>query len=77
VDQQRTTTYERDGFGNVLRLTEEVQTGEPMRSTSIAYDDDNVFPATITNSLGQATHLQFDARWGTPAEIVDANGPRW
>jgi RHS repeat-associated protein len=73
ADQQHTTLYDRDDFGNVSEITEQVP-AEADRITGITYDPDNVFPATITNAAGQTTQLDFDSRWGAPFSIVDPNG---
>ena len=72
-DQQHTSSYDRDDFGNVRQITEQVP-GESDRITAITYDPDNVFPATITNAAGQTTQLDFDSKWGAPSSIVDPNG---
>ncbi len=72
-DQQITTTYDRDGFGNVSQITEQVP-GEATRITGISYDSDNVFPHTITNPEQQTTQVLFDPNWGQPATVVDPNG---
>jgi RHS repeat-associated protein len=71
---QHTTTYTRGDFGNVRHILEEVATGEPPRETTISYDEEGIFPESITNALGHLTQVRFDARWGTASVTADANG---
>src|SRR5690606_23272766 len=44
------------------------------RATSIVYDEEDLFPYRVTNALGHTTSVDFDARWGRPTKVVDANG---
>ena len=72
-DQWHKSTYVRDGVGNVWQVIEETLT-DPSRTTTISYDDDGLFPSTVTNAAGQTTQISFDANWGVPDGIVDPNG---
>jgi RHS repeat-associated protein len=71
---QHKTTYTRNAYGNIEQVLEEVTSSAPSRTTTITYDDDQVFPHTVTNALGHVSELVFDARWGAPKTVVDANG---
>jgi choice-of-anchor A domain-containing protein/RHS repeat-associated protein len=73
VSQVRTTTYSRDDFGNVFNVSENVDS-EPTRTLSVTYDDDHIFPETITSPENQRSQVAYDARWGTPTGVVDGNG---
>ncbi len=73
--QQHETTYVRNAYGNVEQVIEEVASGAPSRATVVTYDDDDqIFPRTISNALGHTSQLRFDARWGAPKTMADANG---
>ncbi|PWB38389.1 MAG: hypothetical protein C3F02_03480 [Parcubacteria group bacterium] len=43
-------------------------------TTSVAYDTDNLYPATKTNSLGQTTSFQYNLLNSQPAVTIDPNG---
>jgi RHS repeat-associated protein len=68
------TTFIRNGFGNVASTIETVRMGELPRTTSIVYDDDQVFPNKVTNGLGHETQLDFDPGFGSALSLVDPNG---
>ncbi len=70
--QYHRTIYGRDGFGNVLTVTQQILTG-PQRVTTVTYDADKFYPLTVTNPLGHQTQLRYDKRWGC-APVVDPNG---
>ncbi len=72
--QRHKTTYERDAFGNVVQIIEEVGSGEPARVTTIGYDAAKIYPVAVTNALGHVTQSRHDARWGSPTSVVDPNG---
>lgn len=67
------TTYVRNPHGNPEHIWEDIQTGEPRRTTDVTYDADQVFPYLITNSKGHTTQLDFDPAWGAVASVVDPN----
>jgi RHS repeat-associated protein len=69
----RTTTYARNALGNVESVTESASGASP-RTTRITYEDDGIFPNTITNDLNHKTELHFDRRWGVPTTVADPNG---
>ena len=71
-DAWHKTTYTRDDFGNVKKLKEEAG-GLAERVTDITYDNDWVFPQTITNTAG-VTQLTFNTHWGALETIVDPSG---
>ena len=73
TDARHKTTYGRDAFGNVNQITQEAL-GEPTRTTGITYDDDNIFPVTITDAKGYTTQVKFNRDWGVPTDVVDPNG---
>jgi len=72
-DQWHRSTYVRDDFGNVKQIIEATKT-DPVRTTTITYDRDGIFPNTITNAADHKTQISFDARWGSPDRVVDPNG---
>ena len=71
--QQHKTTYYRNDFGNVWYKTEEAPS-EATRNTVVTYDDDDIFPSTVTDAEGQTTQIAFDPKWGAVTGIVDGNG---
>ncbi|MEO8904554.1 MAG: RHS repeat-associated core domain-containing protein [Polyangiaceae bacterium] len=73
TDTRHKITYGRDAFGNVNQVVEEAA-GEPARTTNVGYDKGNIFPETITNAAGQTSVVEFDDRWGSPVDVIDANG---
>jgi RHS repeat-associated protein len=66
------TEYVRDDFGNPLQIIE-TAAGEATRTTLITYDDDHVFPTTITKK-NQLTQVHYDEFWGAPITVADPNG---
>ncbi|QDF03898.1 hypothetical protein BHS04_11890 [Myxococcus xanthus] len=73
------TTYQRDEQGRVANVTEWDWAGNS-RSTAISYEaGDGVFPASITNGLGQRTLLAWHSGLGVQVAEQDANGltRRW
>lgn len=48
--------------------------GESSRSTRTDYGADGRFPRATTNSLGHLEQREFDARFGLPTVLSDANG---
>ena len=72
-DQWHQSTFQRDDLGNVRQIIESTRSA-PSRTTTVTYDDDGIFPSTVTNPAGQMTRLSFDHDWGAPDGIVDPNG---
>ncbi len=66
-------SFGRNAFGNPEQIVEEVLTGDPARPTTIEYDEDEIFPWKITNSLAQTTQVSFEPGFGSPATIIDPN----
>ncbi len=66
-------SFGRNAFGNPEQILEEVRTGDPARPTTIEYDEDQIFPWKITNSLAQTTQVSFDPGFGKPATVIDLN----
>jgi RHS repeat-associated protein len=51
------------------------QTLDPRNNTTTySYDSYNLYPATTTNALGQATGYQYDYSTGKPTQTIDPNG---
>jgi RHS repeat-associated protein len=74
TELQHKTTFTRNTYGNIEQVLEEVTSSAPSRTTTITYDADQIFPLTVTNALGHVSKLRFDARWGAPVTVADANG---
>lgn len=68
-----TTTLVHDTHGNV---TSETVSGPGIasRASTIAYDSQGQFPLTMTNALGHAATLTWNADFGTKATQTDING---
>lgn len=73
----RTTKLFRDAFGNVNDVTQtgnNSDTGTVVRETQIGYDAQGLFPASVTNALGQTTQVRYDDRHGALIMTGDPNG---
>ncbi len=68
------TAYTRDDFGNAWEITDTGSNGETPRTTTITFDEDNVFPTLIINPANQWTSVHFDTSWGVPKTVIDPNG---
>jgi len=68
------TEYHRDEYGNPYEIVESVRSGEASRTTFITYDDDHIYPQTITNPKNQTSQVRFDPYFGTPTTVSDPNG---
>lgn len=68
-----TTTLVHDAHGNV---TSETVSGPGItsRASTIAYDTQGQFPLTMTNALGHAATLTWNADFGKKASQTDING---
>jgi RHS repeat-associated protein len=66
-------SFGRNAFGNPEQIIEEVLTGDPARPTTIEYDEDQIFPWKVTNSLAQTTQVSFEPGFGNPATVIDPN----
>jgi Salmonella virulence plasmid 65kDa B protein/FG-GAP-like repeat/Insecticide toxin TcdB middle/N-terminal region len=68
----------RDQYGNAQTLTDSSvdSTAGPARARgkSFVYDNDQIYPVTVTNALGQVSYLDFDRRFGKPTLFADPNG---
>jgi RHS repeat-associated protein len=53
----RQTDYIRDDYGNAITVIEKEFTGEADRQTDTIYDNNGIYPQTITNSKGQDTEV--------------------
>ncbi|WP_426750757.1 FG-GAP-like repeat-containing protein [Myxococcus sp. Y35] len=73
---QLRTVIERDIFGQATRVTSTDASGRS-RYTMAAYDSqDEMFPVTITNSLGQRTELAYHPGLGAQVARTEVNGVR-
>jgi len=65
-------TTTRDAYNSYGLVT---QTLDPRNNTTTyAYDAYNLYPATTTNALGQATGYHYDYSTGKPTQTIDPNG---
>ncbi len=67
-----TTTYTYDGFGNISTETSSGVNVEERVSTASDYIDAR-YPGTLTNALDQPITVTYDARFGAPKKITNAN----
>ncbi len=68
-----TTSYRRDGFGNILD-TIITTSGETPRITKTAYDERGRFVRTTTNALGQMVSKMVDSGDGLARSVTEPNG---
>jgi RHS repeat-associated protein len=74
-DQERTTDFEYDDRGNLVRSTASVRTpGVSDRSTTREYDPTTGLLATTTNALGHPVHTRIDDRLGIVTAVTSSNG---
>jgi len=66
------TEYVRDVFGNITQT--KVGAGTPeVRTSLVTYDAKGRYPVSATNALGHGVRTDYDARWGKPTRVEDAN----
>ncbi|RLQ21318.1 hypothetical protein DWB85_13530 [Seongchinamella sediminis] len=68
-----TKTLAHDAVGNVISETLS-SPGSASRTSTIAYDGDHRFPATLTNPLGHTVDQTWDAAFGNKLSEIDVNG---
>jgi RHS repeat-associated protein len=69
----RTTDYVYDDFGNLQSAESTIATGEK-RSSTVGYDDEHLFPYSVTNRLGHVTQVRYNSFFGTLSLKADPNG---
>ncbi len=75
IDLYLHENFSYDDHGNVYSVTA-VDADVNVRTTSVAYDTEGVFPITSTNALGQQTTLSWDRGLGVPSQGSDPNNLR-
>jgi hypothetical protein len=72
------TDVGRNAYGNVMSTSQSTVASDAgpaeARISGVSYDADEIFPATITNALGQISYVAYDERFGTPIAAADSNG---
>ncbi len=72
-ETQLSTTYYRDGFGNVTLTTAYDQAGHS-RSACTSYEPEGIFPYATVNPAGHTSRFAFDSDLGVLTGTVDPNG---
>ncbi|HYO61933.1 MAG TPA: type IV secretion protein Rhs, partial [Actinomycetota bacterium] len=73
AETKRKVTYTRGDFGNVTGITAEDGFGH-VRSSTLTYEPEGIFPASHTNAEEQTSFTEFDARFGALTKRTDPNG---
>jgi RHS repeat-associated protein len=66
-------TYGRDDGGSITGITAEDGFGH-IRSSTITYDPEGIYPASHENAAGHTSFIDFDARFGLLTKHTDPNG---
>ncbi|MDB5187991.1 MAG: hypothetical protein JWO50_511 [Candidatus Kaiserbacteria bacterium] len=64
-----TSTQSYNAYGLIISKSD-----PKFSTTTIAYDSNNLYPATTTNALNQSTLYTYDVRFGLVIKSVDPNG---
>jgi RHS repeat-associated protein len=71
---QATTTYTRDGFGNVTNVDAYDHVEGHQRAACVGYDSDGMFPVVFGNAAGIFSYVKYDTLYGAPIVVEDPNG---
>jgi YD repeat-containing protein len=71
---KQTTTYTYDAFGNRRTATVSGAGLTAARTTTTDYGPDGQFPLRVVNPAGHVETAVFDARFGVPSRVTDADG---
>ena len=71
---QATTTYTRDGFGNLTNVEAYDHVEGHQRAACVGYDSDGMFPVVFGNAAGMFSYVSYDTSYGVPIVAEDPNG---
>jgi RHS repeat-associated protein len=71
---QTTTTYTRDGFGNVTYFVAYDHLYGHQREACVGYGADGLFPYVFGNAAGHFVYSAYDHQLGAPIAEMDPNG---
>ncbi|HLM74851.1 MAG TPA: type IV secretion protein Rhs, partial [Polyangiaceae bacterium] len=72
-ETKRKITYARGSYGNITGITAEDGFGH-VRSSTLTYEPEGIFPASHLNAAGHTSFIEFDARFGALTKRTDPNG---